>query len=370
MGAAFVVLAWGGVWPSFIKLGVDINRYVFFADRGISTLYFAFLLFVRGLGVEKAVFVEQWVAAVFILPFAYFDLYRRLKTSSEDAVWVRSFAPGVAVLLSYSSFERLAATGYVESWASSSPFWVYPYTISVLSASMLLAGPHTSSRRPPSCSTSADLRTWQWRTSSGGYTAAGSAAGRLSRPALASSAGLYLNTGSSFWAAAGLLVGGLYVLNFLRLPELSWVRRFALAFYLVALAGWLLGWNVKLPFAYVTTGGFAAALFPLMLILLVRGSWRDAVAYLLLYAVGVVSAIVLSLLGAVVLSNEADPHSCGRLYVVSSCRVSPRPLCRAVWGGGDVAVRRRVGCGRGCLRALQRRRHCRHWLQLPVAVGG
>ena len=32
-GAAFVVLAWG-VWPSFIKLGVDINRYVFFADRG------------------------------------------------------------------------------------------------------------------------------------------------------------------------------------------------------------------------------------------------------------------------------------------------------------------------------------------------
>jgi hypothetical protein len=69
MGAAFVVLAWG-VWPSFMKLGVDINRYVFFADRGISTLYFAFLLFVRGLGVEKAVFVEQWAAAVFILPFA------------------------------------------------------------------------------------------------------------------------------------------------------------------------------------------------------------------------------------------------------------------------------------------------------------
>jgi len=123
MGAAFVVLAWG-VWPSFIKLGVDINRYVFFADRGISTLYFAFLLFVRGLGVEKAVFVEQWVAAVFILPFAYFDLYRRLKTSSEDAVWVRSFVPGVAVLLSYSSFERLVATGYVESWASSSPFCI------------------------------------------------------------------------------------------------------------------------------------------------------------------------------------------------------------------------------------------------------
>ncbi|AKT34804.1 hypothetical protein PYWP30_01176 [Pyrobaculum sp. WP30] len=323
MGAAFVVFAWG-IWPFFIKLGVDINRYVFFADRGISTLYFAFLLFVRGLGVEKAVFVGQWVAAVFILPFAYFDLYRRLKTSAEEAVWVRSFVPGVAVLLSYSSFERLAATGYVESWASSSPFWVYPYTISVLSASMLLAGPsyffaaasvlfHVGG---PAYVAVAYLLRWIYGGRFGGREAFAAA--------LASSAGLYLNTGSSFWAAAGLLVGGLYVLNFLRLPELSWVRRFALAFYLVALAGWWLGWNVKLPFAYVTTGGFAAALFPLMLILLVRGDWRDAVAYLLLYAVGVVSAIALSLLAAVVLSNDRLIPVAAAVFTWRALAVSPR----------------------------------------------
>jgi len=323
MGAAFVVLAWG-VWPSFIKLGVDINRYVFFADRGISTLYFAFLLFVRGLGVEKAVFVEQWVAAVFILPFAYFDLYRRLKASAEEAVWVRSFVPGVAVLLSYPSFERLVATGYVESWTSSSPFWVYPYTISVLSASMLLAGPsyffaaasvlfHVGG---PAYVAVAYLLRWIYGGTIGGREALAAA--------FASSAGLYLNTGSSFLAAAGLLVGGLYVLNFLRLPELSWVRRFALAFYLVAFAGWLLGWNVKLPFAYVTTGGFAAALSPLVLILLVRGDWRDAVAYLFLYAVGVVSAIALSLLGAVVLSNDRLIPVAAAVFTWRALAVSPR----------------------------------------------
>jgi hypothetical protein len=333
-------------------------------------LYFAFLLFVRGLGVEKAVFVEQWAAAVFILPFAYFDLYRRLKASAEEAVWVRAFAPGVVVLLSYPSFERLVATGYVESWASSSPFWVYPYTISVLSASMLLAGPsyffaaasvlfHVGG---PAYVAVAYLLRWVYGGRIGGWEALAAA--------LASSAGLYLNTGSSLLAAAGLLVGGLYVLNFLRLPELGWVRRFALAFYLVALAGWWLGWNVKVPFAYVTTEGFAAALLPLVFILLVRGSWRDAVAYLLLYAVGVVSAIALSLLGAVVLSNDRLIPIAATVFTWRALAVSPpRPLRRAVWGSGDVAVRRRVDCGRGCLRALQRRRRRRHWLQLPVAVG-
>ncbi len=102
------------------------------------------------------------------------------------------------------------------------------------------------------------------------------------------------------------------------------MRRFALAFYLVALAGWWLGWNVELPFAYVTTGGFAAALFPLVLILLVRGSWRDAVAYLLLYALGAASAAAISLLGAVVLSNDRFIPMAVSVFTWRALAVSPR----------------------------------------------
>jgi hypothetical protein len=57
---------------------------------------------------------------------------------------------------------------------------------------------------------------------------------------------------------------------------------------------------------------------------LVRGSWRDAVAYLLLYAVGVVSAIALSLLGAVVLSNDRLIPIAMTVFTWRALVVSPR----------------------------------------------
>jgi len=302
LAVAFVVFAWG-VWPFFTKLGVDINRYVFFAERGFSQLYFAFLLYVRGLGLDPLDFVGQWVAAVFILPFAYFDLYRKLTERAEDATWLRAFVPGVPVLLVW-NFDQLVAMGYVESWISSSPFWVYPYTISLLSASMALAGPsylHVVSAAlfhvgGPVYIAAALLFRWIY---SGGVDRREAATA-----ALASAAGLYLNTGSLFIALGGLLLAGVYLLNFVKLPEARWLRRFALAFYLVALVGWLLGWNLKLPFAYVTTGGLAAALFPLMLLLLLRGDYRDAAIYLVTYLLGILLVATAGLLGFVVLSND------------------------------------------------------------------
>ncbi len=141
-------------------------------------------------------------------PFAYFDLDRRLRRRRCAS---GPFVPGIVVLLSYSSYERLVATGYMESWASSSPLWVYPYTISMLSASMLLAGPsyffaaasvlfHVGGSAYVA---TAYLLRWTYGSRIGDRETLAAA--------LASSASLYLNTSSSFLAAAGLLVGGLYV---------------------------------------------------------------------------------------------------------------------------------------------------------------
>jgi hypothetical protein len=279
---------------------------VFFAREGFFGLYFGFLAYVKATGFGGLEFVRQWGAASFFLIFAFYGVFGRLGVGGVGAV-LRLYASGVAVFLVAvlgAPLYWLASAGYTESWASSSVFWVYPYTISVLSAMYVFAGGgllymlgaslfHVGG---PVYLAAAFLLRWVYGRGVGLREAV--------LAGVSSAVGFLLNLGSVWWGVLGLGVAGLYLLRWVPVPRWRSLDVAALGLGVLGVLGWFLGWVYTPPFAYVPIAGFSLALFPFMHLAVARGDGRDGLAFFLLLGVGALMVGLAGLMGLVVLSND------------------------------------------------------------------